>query len=80
VKIIDGAAGIKANVRFFRKIRRSPEGPIEFFGTEYDEQEFRQVLADDGRIIYEFEVLRSSGVDQHLTEAPTLESRTGQQP
>lgn len=70
-----GQGGIDANVRLFRRIRQRPEGPIQFFGTEYEEDEFRKVLADDGRIVYEFDVLRSSGVDQVLTQAPTLSSR-----
>jgi len=76
VTIIDGPAGIDANVRFFRTVRRRPAGPIEFFGTEYDEPAFRHVLINDGRIVYEFDVLRSSGVDRLLTEAPTLQSRS----
>ncbi|WP_261555892.1 hypothetical protein [Frankia tisae] len=79
VKIIDGQEGIDANVRLFRKIRGRPAGPIEFFGTEYDEEAFRKVMINDGRIVYEFDVLRSSGVDQPLTEAPTLNSRSQHQ-
>lgn len=74
--ILDGQEGIDANVRLFRKIRKRPKGPIEFFGTEYDEDAFRAAMIDDGRIVYEFDVLRSSGVDQVLTEAPTLGSRS----
>jgi hypothetical protein len=76
VTIIDGPDGIDANVSLFRTLRRRPVGPIEFFGTEYEEPEFRDVLARDGRIVYEFEVLRSTGVDEVLSEAPTLEART----
>ncbi|MCM3920371.1 hypothetical protein ND748_01545 [Frankia sp. AiPs1] len=76
VTIIDGPAGIDANVRLFRKIRGRPAGPIDFFGTEYDEEAFRAAMIDDGRIVYEFNVLRSSGVDHVLTEAPTLDARS----
>jgi hypothetical protein len=75
VTIIDGQAGIDANVRLFRALRHRPQGPINFFGTEYDEDAFRAVLANDGRIVYEFDVVRSSGIDSVLTEAPTLSSR-----
>lgn len=77
VTIIDGQEGIDANVRLFRKIRERPVGPIEFFGTEYDEEAFRAAMIDDGRVVYQFDVLRSSGVDQPLTAAPTLRSRVG---
>jgi hypothetical protein len=76
VTIIDGPAGIEANVRLFRKLRGRPEGPVEFFGTEYEEDAFRTVLSDDGRIVYEFEVLRATGVNQRLSQAPTLVSRS----
>jgi hypothetical protein len=76
VAIIDGEAGIEANVALFRAMRNRPEGPIEFFGAEYEETEFRQVLAADGRLVYEFDVLRSTGVDQRLTAAPTLDARS----
>jgi hypothetical protein len=75
VTVLHGPAGIDANVALFRALRRRPTGPISFFGTEYDEDAFRQVLVDDGRIVYEFDVLRSTGVDSVLTSAPTLESR-----
>jgi hypothetical protein len=75
VTILEGPEGIDANVRLFRQLRGRPEGPIPFFGTEYEEEALRDVLAADGRIVYEFEVLRSSGVERVLTEAPTLSSR-----
>ena len=74
--VIEGQPGIDANVRLFRILTRRPVGPIPFFGTEYDEEEFREVLAADGRIVYEFTVLRSTGVDQVLAQAPRLDSRT----
>lgn len=77
MRIIDGAAGVEANVRLFRALRRRPTGPIWFFGTEYDEPEFREALAADGRLVYEFEVLRSSGVLGRLASAPTLAERSG---
>lgn len=80
VTIIDGERGIDANVRLFRKLRGRPTGPISFFGTDYDEDEFRRVLADDGRIVYEFDVLRATGVNRVLTQAPTLSSRTRRTP
>jgi hypothetical protein len=75
VTVLDGEAGVDANVRLFRQLRGQPEGPISFFGTDYEEEAFRAVLAADGRIVYEFDVLRSTGVDQVLTSAPTLSSR-----
>jgi hypothetical protein len=62
VDILDGPDAADLNVRLFREMQDRPEGPLSWFGGEYDEDDFRQRMLDEGRVIYQFEVQRSYGM------------------
>jgi hypothetical protein len=46
----------------FREMQNRPEGALGWFGRELDEDEFRQAMIDEQRLIYEFHVERSYGM------------------
>jgi len=39
-----------------------PSGPLSWFGGELDEEAFLRTMVEEGRLIYEFDVLRSYGL------------------
>jgi hypothetical protein len=61
VELIDGAEAVDFNVRLFRELQGRPAGPLSWFGGEYDEDRFREIMVEEGRLIYQFEVQRSYG-------------------
>lgn len=62
VKILEGPQAIDDSVRMFRLMQGREAGPLQWFGGELPEEEFKQTLAAEGRLIYEFDVIRSSGM------------------
>jgi hypothetical protein len=62
VAILDGPDAADFNVRLFREMQGRPDGPLSWFGGEYDDEQFRQLMIDEGRLIYEFDVQRSYGM------------------
>jgi PPOX class probable F420-dependent enzyme len=62
VTILDGPDAADLNVRLFRQMQERPDGPLRWFGGEYDDEQFRQVMIDEGRLIYEFDAQRSYGM------------------
>jgi hypothetical protein len=62
VTILEGDLVPVLSVRLFRTMQDRPEGPIGWFGVDLDEDEFRQKILDDDRIIYEFDVVRTYGM------------------
>ena len=62
VTILEGPGAIDDSVRMFRQMQGREAGPLQWFGGELPEEEFKQTLADEGRLIYEFEIMRSSGL------------------
>ena len=62
VTILDGADVADQSVRLFRLMQGRPEGPLSWFGGEHDEEGFKRVMRDEGRLIYEFEVVRAYGM------------------
>ena len=61
VELIDGPEAVDLNVRLFRELQGRPEGPLSWFGGEYDEDRFREIMVEEQRLIYQFEVQRSYG-------------------
>jgi Pyridoxamine 5'-phosphate oxidase len=61
VELIDGPEAVDFNIRLFREMQGRPEGPLSWFGGEYDEDRFREIMVEEGRLIYQFEVQRSYG-------------------
>jgi hypothetical protein len=62
VDVLDGPDAADSNVRLFREMQGRPEGPLSWFGGEYDEDRFRQQMLDERRVIYQFQVQRSYGM------------------
>jgi uncharacterized pyridoxamine 5'-phosphate oxidase family protein len=59
VSILDGPDAPALNLRLFRTMQKRPSGPLMWYGEELDEDAFLQRMVDEGRLIYEFDVLRS---------------------
>jgi hypothetical protein len=62
VDLLEGPDAADFNVRLSRAMQGRPEGPLSWFGGEYDEEPFRQLMVDEGRLIYQFDVRRSYGL------------------
>jgi PPOX class probable F420-dependent enzyme len=67
VNILDGAEAAQQNLQLFQIMQRyqapAPAGgKIMWFGAERTIDEFLQIMKDEGRLIYEFEVTRSYGM------------------
>lgn len=63
VKVLDGAGVVDQSVQLFRTMQGRPQGPLMWFGRELEEEDFRQAMIDQGRLIYEFHPKRSYGMD-----------------
>jgi hypothetical protein len=61
VTILDGPDAAELNLRLFRTIFATPSGPINWFGRDFNDEEFLQAMVDQERLVYEFEVHRSYG-------------------
>ena len=64
VRILDGRDAPELSLRLFQEMQRgqAPAGRIAWFGNEYATDEFLQIMRDEGRLIYEFDVVRVYGV------------------
>jgi hypothetical protein len=62
VTILDGDDAPALNLHLFRVMQGKPEGPLSWFGGELDEPAFLARMADEGRLIYEFDVHRTYGL------------------
>lgn len=62
VTILDGPDAPAQNIRLFRVMQHRPTGPLNWFNGAMDEVPLAQALADEGRLIYQFEVHRSYGL------------------
>jgi hypothetical protein len=62
VTILEGAEAPGLSLRLFRQMQGRPTGPLSWFGGELSEEAFLTTMADEGRLIYEFEVHRSYGM------------------
>lgn len=62
VTIMDGPEAAMQNLRLFRVMQGRPSGPLSWFGGELDEDAFLHAMADEYRLIYEFDVQHSYGL------------------
>jgi hypothetical protein len=62
VTILDGPGAPDLHVRLFRQMQGRPDGPLGWFGRDLPEDEFRQTMVDEERLIYEFHVERAYGM------------------
>ncbi len=62
VTILDGPDAPAKNLELFRVMQGKPTGALSWFGGELDESAFLQAMADEQRLIYRFDVLRTYGL------------------
>lgn len=61
VTILDDATTLDDSVRYFRQMQGRPEGPLQWRGEEFAEEQFRDLLVQDERILYQFEPVKFYG-------------------
>jgi uncharacterized pyridoxamine 5'-phosphate oxidase family protein len=59
VTILEGPDVPALSLRMFREVQGRPTGPVSWFGGDVEEDAFLQMMVDEGRVIYEFEVHRT---------------------
>lgn len=57
----DGEKTLDDSVRYFRQMLGCPEGKIKWRGEELTEEQFRDWLVEDERILYQFEPVKFYG-------------------
>jgi len=62
VRMIEGADASAMNLRLFQQMQNRPTGNLSWFGRELSPEAFLQVMIDEKRLIYEFEVMRGYGM------------------
>jgi PPOX class probable F420-dependent enzyme len=62
VTILDGPDAPALNLRLFRQMQGKPVGPLQWFGSELAEEQFLERMAAEERLIYEFDVHHSYGL------------------
>ncbi len=62
VRLLEGADAPELNLRLFRQMQNRPTGNLNWFGGELDPEAFLQVMAEEKRLIYEFEIIRGYGM------------------
>ncbi|HEX3394641.1 MAG TPA: pyridoxamine 5'-phosphate oxidase family protein [Acidimicrobiales bacterium] len=61
VRLLEGPDVAELSLRLFRVMQNRPEGDLNWFGTNIDEEAFMKLMIDEGRLIYEFDVERTYG-------------------
>jgi PPOX class probable F420-dependent enzyme len=61
VRILEGAGAPELNLQLFRQMQNRPTGALNWFGKELSAEEYLQVMVEEKRLIYEFEVIRGYG-------------------
>jgi PPOX class probable F420-dependent enzyme len=62
VEILDGPESPDLHIRLFREMQGRPDGPLGWFGRDLSEDEFRQTMVDEERLIFQFQVERAYGM------------------
>lgn len=62
VTILEGPDAPRQNVTLFRRMQGRATGPLSWFGRDLDEEQFLQTMVDEGRLVYEFDVQRTYGI------------------
>lgn len=62
VTILDGPDAPAQNLRLFREMQGKPSGPLSWFGGDVTEEDFLRTMANEQRLIYEFDVQHTYGL------------------
>jgi hypothetical protein len=62
VTVLDGPDVPEQSLQLFRVMQAKPEGPLQWFGGELTDEQFRQAMVEERRVIYEFDVHRAYGM------------------
>jgi len=62
VSILEGPDAAAQSLRLFRVMQGRASGPLTWSGEQLDEEEFLQAMVDEGRLIYEFDVHHTYGL------------------
>jgi hypothetical protein len=65
VTILEGPEVPELSVRMFRAMQHIPAGSdrkINWFGRELDDEAFKARMVEEGRLIYEFDILKAYGL------------------
>jgi hypothetical protein len=62
VTILDGPDAAQLNLRLFRIMQGRPTGALSWFGGELGEASFLEKMTEEGRLIYQFNVVRAYGL------------------
>jgi len=62
VRILEGAGVPELSLYLFRQMQNRPTGNLNWFGRELRPEEFLQVMAEEKRLIYEFDIIRGYGM------------------
>jgi hypothetical protein len=61
VTIFDGEDAPRNNLELFRVMQGRPEGPLNWYGEDLEEDAFLARMVSEGRLVYEFEPVRNYG-------------------
>ena len=62
VTILEGPEVPAQSLAMFRRMQKRPSGPLSWFGGDLEEEQFLQRMVDEGRLIYQFDVHRTYGL------------------
>jgi PPOX class probable F420-dependent enzyme len=62
VRFLEGPDAPELNLRFFKLMQPRASGRLSWFGRDVNEDEFLQIMRDEQRLIYEFDVQRAYGM------------------
>jgi hypothetical protein len=62
VTMVEGPEAIDLSIALFRSLQQAPTGPISWFTGPTEEADLRQILVDQGRLLYDFEVTKAYGM------------------
>jgi PPOX class probable F420-dependent enzyme len=61
VTILDGPDAPEFNLRLMRQMQNKPTGPLNWFGQQVEDEAFLQMMVEQKRLVYEFEISRAYG-------------------
>lgn len=63
VTILDGPDAPERNLRLMRQMQNKPTGPLNWFGQELETDAFLQMMIEQKRLVFQFEISHAYGMD-----------------